>query len=150
MNEEIVDIYQGEAFVLSNFSLHEVIFKWEVYKTAEHCYHCQRYDNEKIIHEIKNSISPDEAWQLSQKYKSFQISDFDNRKVLLMKEILLAKVLQYPSIGGFLMSTWSKSIEKCLSADNFWWTWIDWNGKNMLGKLWMEIREEMKLKFKNI
>ena len=47
MSEEVINIYQGEAFVLSNFSAHEITFKWETYKTVEHCYHCQRYDDKK-------------------------------------------------------------------------------------------------------
>lgn len=69
MNTEVIDIYQWEAFVLSNFSAHEIEFYGETYKTAEHCYHCQRYDDSTILYEIKNAKSPDEAWEISQKYK---------------------------------------------------------------------------------
>lgn len=144
MNTEVVDTYQWEAFVFSNFSTREIEFYGEIYKTVEHCYHCQRYSDSTILYEIKNAKSPDEAREISQKYKKYQISHFDAKKVFIMKQILLAKLSQHTVVFDFLKKTGNTHIEKRLKEDAFWGTWVDWNGQNMLWKLWMELKIEIK------
>jgi predicted NAD-dependent protein-ADP-ribosyltransferase YbiA (DUF1768 family) len=76
-----------------------------MYKTAEHCYHCQRYQDRAILLEIKNARSPDEAWKISQQYKKFQKDDFEEKKRDIMKEILLAKLSQHNVVRDFLVQT---------------------------------------------
>jgi predicted NAD-dependent protein-ADP-ribosyltransferase YbiA (DUF1768 family) len=63
-----------------------------------------------------------------------------------MKEILLAKLSQHNVVRDFLVQTWDCLIEKRLKEDAFWGSWIDWQGKNMLWNLWMEVREMYKNK----
>lgn len=61
-----------------------------------------------------------------------------------MKQILLAKLSQHTVVFDFLKKIGNTHIEKRLKEDTFWGTWVDWNGQNMLWKLWMELRTEIK------
>lgn len=129
--------------VLSNFSSHEVIYKGKNYKTAEHAYHCSRYTDTQIISSIISARSSREAWEISQKYKNFQKQGFERNKVDIMKEILLSKYRQHSDVQEALLGSQWKYLEKQHDWDSFWGTGIQSSGKNMLGKIWMEIREEM-------
>ncbi len=60
-----------------------------------------------------------------------------------MKEALLAKIKQYPTIKELLLSTGDAEIAEHTVNDNYWGDGGDGSGKNRLGFLWMEIRKEL-------
>jgi hypothetical protein len=57
---------------------------------------------------------------------------------------LLAKIAQYPPIEKLLLSTGDATIVEHTVNDSYWADGGDGSGKNRLGVLWMEIREELK------
>lgn len=60
-----------------------------------------------------------------------------------MKEILLAKAIQHEEVRNALMETGNSEIVKEEPRDSYWGTGPDGKGRNELGKLWMEIRNEL-------
>ena len=132
----------------SGYSAHMVEYKGVVYPTVEHAYHCQRYTDPEIIEEIKTARSPFKAWQVSQKYKSQQFPDFNERKAAVMEELCRAKLTQHEDIQNALCESAGKDIVKHITtgpkADGFWDDGEDGQGRNETGKIWMRLREEMK------
>jgi len=129
----------------SCFSQHLLEFNGVEYKTAEHAYHSQRYSDEAILAEIREAPTARDAWVVSQKYKDQQKSDFSLNKRSVMKEILLAKVAQHADVKGALLQTDGAEIAKEEPKDAYWGTGLDGQGRNELGKLWMEVRNEIQV-----
>lgn len=69
--------------------------------------------------------------------------DWESRKVSLMKEIVECKVKQHPEIQALLLSTGDMKLEEKSPRDFFWGVGHSGTGKNELGKVLMQIRDEI-------
>lgn len=146
------DIYPLEKFYIyfSPYTAHAIEIDKVVYPTLEHAYQCQRYTDKKIIEEIIKAHSPVKAWEVSSRYKSFQISEFKDEeyKLKVMKMLMRLKAEQHKEIRQALLESGDLKIIKHIvtypPGDGFWDDGEDGNGQNHIGKLWMEIREELK------
>lgn len=132
----------------SGYSAHQVELDGAVYPTVEHGYHCKRYGNPAIVAEIQSAKSPRKAWEISQKYKSQQLADFNDRKVQVMEELNRAKRDQHEDVRQALIDSGEMPIVKHWTTgsppDGFWDDGIDGSGRNEVGKIWMRLREELK------
>lgn len=132
----------------SGYSAHTVEYNGVLYPTVEHAYHCQRYIDPKIIEKIKTARSPFKAWEVSQKYKSQQVPDFNERKVEILTEINRTKLKQHEDIKKAIIDSGNVPIIKHITtgpkADGFWDDGEDGEGRNEIGKIWMKLREELK------
>lgn len=132
----------------SGYSAHSVEYKGIMYPTVEHAYHCQRYANQQIVEEICSAKSPFKAWQVSQKYKSQQFPDFNERKVVVMEDLCRAKLQQHEDVQQALRDSEGVSIIKHWTTgpkpDGFWDDGEDGSGRNETGKIWMRLREELR------
>ena len=133
------DLYER---MLSAFSAHAVEYKGVLYPTVEHAYHCQRYTDPVILEEIRSARSPKLAWAASQKYKAKQVEGFDQRKVEVMKDICRAKLMQHEDVKEVLLWSEGMAIIKTY-PDPLWGIGLDGEGRNELGKLWIQLREEL-------
>ena len=60
-----------------------------------------------------------------------------------MKDILKAKVFQHSYVRRKLVQTGDRELIEDSWRDSFWGWGPDKDGQNHLGKLWMEVREEL-------
>lgn len=128
----------------SNFSAHAIDWKGIRFPTTEHVYHWERFVGEDDLQAlIIGAKSPREAWRIAQENKEKQLLDWNDKKVLVMKNILTEKLRQHTEIQTILKQTGSAEIIKNVSTDAFWGCGAGGNGENMMGKMWMELREEM-------
>jgi ribA/ribD-fused uncharacterized protein len=121
-----------------------------VYPTVEHAYQCSRYTDQKIKNEILSARSPVKAWEVSCKYKHLQIPEFKDSeyKIDIMKKLMKIKALQHDEVKKALMDSGDLEIVKKIltypSGDGFWDIGEDGKGLNQMGRIWMEIRAELK------
>ncbi len=131
----------------SGYSAHAVEYNGLVYSTVEHAYHCQRYTDALIIEEIRSARSPFKAWEVSQKHKSGQVADFNERKVAVMEELCRAKLAQHEDVRRELIGSGDAIIVKHITTgpkpDGFWDDGADGAGRNETGKIWMKLRAEL-------
>lgn len=139
MRETTVKFYEGEFAPLSNFSAHQVRYKGVLYFTAEHAYQCQKFNDKKTQEKIRKAPSAFLARELGQITRGRK-ENFD--KVVVMKEIMRSKLLAHTEIQSLLKKTGKKEIIKNHPLDSFWGTGKHGKGDNMMGKIWMELREE--------
>ena len=59
-----------------------------------------------------------------------------------MKEILKSKIEQHPYVLKKLIQSGNREIIEDSWRDSFWGWGKNKDGQNILGKLWMELREE--------
>jgi len=134
----------------SPYTAHAIEIEGVVYPTVEHAYQCQRYTDKKIINEIISSRSPVLAWETSSKYKHLQIPEFKNwdYKIMIMKKLMKLKAIQHNEVRKALLDSGDLRIVKHIvtypPGDGCWDDGEDGKGLNHIGRMWMEIREELK------
>lgn len=142
--ETEVYFYEQDFYVLSNFSAFSIWWKGHKFDTLEHAYHWEKFHHEPGIQsQIKNASSAHEAFQIAQRMKAYRRSDWEVVQVPIMKDLMKTKAAQHEYVYRKLMATGKRILIEDSWRDGFWGEGPDKNGKNMAGKLWMEIRDEL-------
>lgn len=144
-----VFFYEQDFYVLSNFSAFRLKWSGADFNTSEHAYHWEKFHD---VPQIQNVIfcapSAHEAFKLAERFKDKSRPDWDEVRVGIMENILCAKAEQPEYVRRKLLATGDRELIEDSWRDDFWGWGADKNGKNMLGKLWMKIRAEMREGFK--
>ena len=143
---------------LGNMSPYPIMADGKIWRTTEALFQAMRFSKTEIKEEIRAATSPMAAKMIAKRNIGLMIvnprtqDDVDN-----MRNVLQLKLQQHPDIKRMLLETGdAKIIEDCsaranasglfwgatrclpaLSPDGSWW-----EGENMLGKLWMRLRDE--------
>lgn len=128
---------------LSPFSAHRISIWGETFATAEHAYQASRILHGPEREAIVNAPSPMDAWREGQKYKNrleLAVPHFD--KAAVMEEIFRAKLAQHQDIADVLRHTGQRGLHKVWD-DAYWGTGRDGGGQNVMGKIWMKLRDEL-------
>jgi ribA/ribD-fused uncharacterized protein len=142
--EDLICFYEHEYYVFSNFSSFMIEWKGNLCMTTEHAYHTEKFFDNKIKEDIRSARSAHDSQKLAQTYKENYRPDWDDVKVGIMKEILHAKVTQHPYVKKKLLESGDRKLVEDSWRDDFWGWGPNKNGQNMLGKLWMEVRDEVR------
>lgn len=143
--QDYVDFYEREFYSLSNFSAFTL--EWENWRfdTSEAAYHFMKFPvGLSIRQDIRLAPSAHEAFKLAEKFKWMRRDDWDDVKVEIMRKILRAKAEQHEYVRRKLLETGDRQLIECSWRDDFWGWGANRDGQNMLGKLWMEIRAELR------
>lgn len=126
---------------LSNFYSHRIEVEGDSYHTAEHAYQASKaMDREERV-EIMDTPSPADAKKIGRNLLSIR-GDWDDVKVDVMREILAIKFSD-PELSEKLIATGDAVlIEGNNHGDRFWGVYKG-RGHNMLGKLLMELRDDL-------
>ena len=140
---------------LSNMYPHTVLWNGRLYQTAEHLFQCMRYpDFPGIQAEINMQASPVMAKGAAKKYRKLHPSTKEN-DLQLMKMVVRLKAIQNPEIIRKLVFSEGEIIEDSTNRPGgtgvFWGAAQDtdgnWVGENHLGRIWMELRDDLKRVF---
>lgn len=140
-----VFFYEQEFYVLSNFSAFRVIYGGSDYDTAEHAYHAQKFPNAPSVrNEIRCARSAHDAFKIAQASTYAVVSNWNERRVDIMRCILCAKVEQHEYVRRKLLATDDRELIEDSWRDGFWGWGENRDGNNMLGKLWMQVRHQLR------
>ena len=89
--------------------------------------------------------SPMAAARLGRDHGRSIRSDWDAVRDEVMRKALRAKFTQHPALRDILLSTGQAEIVEHTKNDNYWGDGGDGTGRNALGRLLMEIREELRM-----
>jgi N-glycosidase YbiA len=144
-----VFFYEQDFYVLSNFSAFEVEWSGFTFKTSEHLYHWMRFtisddpDAQLVAKKVAQARSAHDAFKIAQEHKSSQAANWNDHKCGFMKRILRAKAEQHEYVRRKLLATGDRELIEDSWRDDFWGWGPNRDGKNMLGRIWMEIRAEL-------
>ncbi len=140
-----VFFYEQEFYVLSNFSAFRLQWAGRTFDTSEAAYHWEKFSGTSSVLqcEIRNARSAHQAFKIAEVNKACRRHDWDNIKVGVMRDILRAKAEQHEYVRRKLLETGTRELIEDAWRDDFWGWGPNRDGKNMLGKLWMEIRAEL-------
>ena len=134
---------KDEYGCFSNFSAHPIWIGSHKWPTSEHYFQAQKFTNGQDVEDIRLEISPMKAAQIGRDRNRPIFSDWDDRKITVMRRALWAKVLQHDDVYDCLLNTGNARIIEHTKNDNYWADGGDGTGKNMLGILLMEIRTKI-------
>ena len=144
---EQIFFYEQDFYVLSNFSAFSLRWNGIRFDTSEAAYHWEKFPSARSV-EVRNAIrfaaSAHEAFKIAEKHKAERRPDWDDVKVEIMRAILRAKVDQHEYVRRKLLATGDRELIEDSWRDDFWGWGPNRDGANMLGKLWMEIRMEVR------
>lgn len=155
---ERVRFYEHDFYILSNFSAFRLIWRGRDFDTSEAAYHWERFATgqdancgpvqgayaAKIADQIRFARSAHEAFKLAQDNKSLQRPDWDTVKVKVMSDILYAKAGQHEYVRRKLLASGDRELVEDSWRDTFWGWGENGDGQNMLGKLWMGVRSQLR------
>ena len=140
----------GDLGYLANYSNHGFYKNGIYYKTVEHYYQSEKFDNQEIKNKIINAETPKEASSIGRDRNNKRKDNFKKIKNQVMLEGLLEKFRQNEDIRNKLLETNDEEIVEKTIDEYYWGIGKDGTGKNVIGHLLMKtrniIREEIKYK----
>lgn len=142
--KKAIDRFIGEYSFLNNFHPSTIYVDGVSYSTVEHAYQCHKTLDESSREIIRNSKDPMTAKKLG---KSLVLrDDWDLVKVDLMRKFVRLK-FENPLLREMLFSTSdAELVQNNLWNDKFWGV-CRGVGENWLGKILMEVRDEICAEF---
>lgn len=136
-----IDTFTNEYRFLSNFYPSKVSYDGLEYPTVEHAYQSIKTIDKDMRLKIRNSKTAADAKKLGRKVELRK--DWENIKFDVMLELLRQK-FAIPELRQLLLDTGDSEL-----IESNWWGDVVWGvcrgvGKNHLGRLLMQVRNEVK------
>lgn len=130
---------------LSNFSRHAIYLRGRVWPTVEHFYQAQKLAGTEHEEQIRRCQTPMlakiTATELSQELLP---DDWERTREAVMLEGLRAKFQQHPDLRERLLGSGDRALIEDAKTDDYWGDGGDGSGKNRLGQLLMQVRDELR------
>jgi ribA/ribD-fused uncharacterized protein len=132
----------------SNLYRREFLFEGEIYATAEHAYQAGKARKPQVKEWLMSAPSPALLAMAAHGLYYWDIAPgWSTTKFDRMKRVLLAKFSAFDDLRELLLSTGKRRLVETATTDstvNRLWGEVNGVGKNMLGVLLMEVREELR------
>lgn len=129
---------------LSNFHMCPVRVEGIIYPSSEHAYMAQKTLFQDIREHISNIPTAKEVKQFGREMK-ISCENWDEYRIIAMLKVNYAKFTQNSELREALLATGDSLLEENnWWGDLFWGTNMDGEGKNMLGKTLMAIRDMLR------
>ena len=128
----------------SNFAPYPIDLDGRIWPTSEHYFQAQKFLDAEHQETIRQAKSPRIAARMGRDRKRPLRPDWEAVKVDLMRQSLRAKFTQHQDIQQVLLSTGDAQLVEHTEKDSYWGDGGDGSGKNVLGRLLMEIRDELR------
>ena len=140
----MINGFTGRYVFLSNFYIYPIQWRDRILRSAEHAYQSEKTTDLIERETIYHAPTPAQAKRLGGKKHLYHlVPDWDSIKDGIMLQVLRAK-FQDVDLRKLLSETQDEEL-----VEFNWWNDTYWGvcrgvGKNTLGKLLMQVREEIK------
>lgn len=128
----------------SNFAPYSFVLDKKRWPTSEHYFQAQKFKDAAQREAIRKANSPMIAARMGRSRKVPLRKDWESVKVQIMRKAVLAKFSQHEDLKALLLSTGDAKIVEHTERDSYWGDGGDGSGKNVLGRILMEVREELR------
>ena len=138
--DDTIGKFDGDNYWLSNFYHCDVTYEGQLYRSSEGAYQAA-----KTLDPIKRSVFENVSAGMSKRMgRKLELrADWEEVKDDVMRDILRCKFDQNPKLKQQLIATGDKKLVEGNHWGDTYWGVCHGEGKNMLGKLLMELREEI-------
>jgi ribA/ribD-fused uncharacterized protein len=133
----------GEYGCFSNFSKHAIHLKGKRWPTTEHYFQAQKFAGTEHEEEVRKCKTAREAANMGRDRKRPLRRDWESVKEKVMLEALRAKFTQHEDLKEILLGTGDAKLVEHTTNDSYWGDGGDGSGKNRLGRLLMQLRDEL-------
>ncbi|MEO5838237.1 MAG: NADAR domain-containing protein, partial [Acidimicrobiales bacterium] len=139
---DVIRFYEKDDpyFEFTNFALYPVTIDEVVWPTSEHYYQAQKFSDPLRREQIRAASGPGAAQKLGQSARGTR-PDWNQRRLEVMREVLIAKFSQHPELRKLLFETGDAHLIEASTKDRFFGEGKDGSGKNHLGLLLEEVRD---------
>ncbi|KAI9099524.1 hypothetical protein DFS34DRAFT_617868 [Phlyctochytrium arcticum] len=142
---------------MSNFYPARILVDGKLWPSTEHYFQAMKFSgtkDESIVEKIRLNDSPVKATQFGRNRTYRLRPDWDieytdangkitKTKIEVMRKAVRAKFTQHLYLKEQLLDTAGKNIVEHTKNDSYWGDGGDGSGTNMLGKLLVELRDEL-------
>ena len=128
----------------SNFSPHWIKLDGKSWPTTEHYFQAQKFAGTPHEDAIRLASSPKQAAQMGRDRKHPLRTDWESVKNDVMRRAVKAKFEQHEEVRQTLLETGDAKIIENAPGDYYWGIGTRGTGKNMLGVILMEVREQLR------
>lgn len=128
----------------SNFAPYPIELDGIIWPTSEHYFQAQKFLDEDVRERVRTSKSPMVAASIGRGRRDQRRSDWHRVRDEVMLRAVRAKFSQHEELRELLLSTGEEEIVEHTSADDYWGDGGDGSGQNMLGRILMAVRTELR------
>ena len=142
----VIEFYAvGDAYgEFSNFAPFPIFIRNKRWPTSEHYFQGQKFAGSKHEEEIRLVKKPRIAADMGRDRKRPLRRDWEAVKDRVMLDALRAKFSQHADLRELLLATGDAKLVEHTGNDAYWGDGGDGSGKNRLGYLLMQVREELR------
>ena len=133
----------------SNLASYPIELDGETWRSVEHYYQYKKFEktDPQYALKIKEAPTPKDAKILSVRNNNYPL-DWEYGSVDLLRSAVRVKFESYPELEKLLISTGEEELIEAHPRDYFWGEGKDGSGKNMMGRILMELRTDLRNKNK--
>ena len=128
----------------SNFARYPIKIHGKTWPTTEHYFQAQKFLDKGYAEKIRKAKTPMIAARMGRDRKMKLRRDWESTKVNVMRTALSAKFEQHDDLRSLLLETGDAVLVEHTTNDSYWGDGGDGSGKNMLGRLLMEVRDRLR------
>jgi ribA/ribD-fused uncharacterized protein len=128
----------------SNFAAFPIELDGKCWPTTEHYFQAQKFPATPREEEIRGAASPMIAARMGRSRSYPLRSDWEEAKDEIMHRALSAKFTQHDALRQLLLATGDAEIVEHTGNDSYWADGGDGTGRNRLGELLVQVREELR------
>ena len=129
---------------LSNSAPYPISLESKMWYTAEHYFQTQKFHDQTVQKLILKTRSAAEVIRIASNPKLRVRRDWDDLKLGFMRTAVRTKFTQIPDLKRLLLNTGDAVLIDHSDADSYWSDGGDGDGRNMLGVILMEVRDELR------
>jgi len=137
-----ISMFCGDFSWLSNFHPSKITVDGSQFPSVEHAFQAFKTDNEEWFNKIKKAFTAGQAKRFGRQCPLK--SNWDDIKIDVMKKCLWAKFSQNYELKNLLLNTGDVYLEEGNTWGDKFWGVVSGEGENNLGKLLMEVRQELR------
>lgn len=128
----------------SNFSRHGFELDGKYWKTSEHYFQAMKFVGTEYEDKVREARTPKDAASLGRRRDWPLREDWEVVKEDVMRRAVLKKFQTHAELRDLLLSTGDEELVENARGDYYWGCGADGTGKNRLGVILMEIREQLR------
>ena len=128
----------------SNFAAFPIALGGQRWPTSEHYFQAQKFEDAAYRDKVRAAKSPTIAARLGRSRKVKLRRDWESVKVGVMRAAVTAKFTQHDDLRTLLLSTGDAKLVEHTENDDYWGDGGDGSGQNVLGRLLMQLRDELR------
>ena len=142
---DVIHFYRvsDEYGCFSNFAPYPINLGGKSWPTSEHYFQAQKFLDDNIQKKIRQAKSPSVAARMGRDRSSPLRRDWERVKDDVMRQAVGAKFTQHDDLKKILLDTGDAILIEHTENDSYWGDGGDGSGRNMLGRILMQVRADL-------